>query len=66
MLDVGDRLADGDVLDPGETDDVARGGLVDLDALEPVEGEELGDLRVVERAVQLADGDRVADLDACR
>ena len=33
ILDVGDRFADRDVLDAGETDDVAGGGFVDVDAL---------------------------------
>ena len=31
VLDVGDRLADGDVLDAGEADDVAGGRLGDVD-----------------------------------
>ena len=31
---------------PGEADDVAGGGLLDLDPLQAVEGEQLGDLRV--------------------
>ena len=44
MLDVGNRLADGDVLDAGEADDVAGGRLLDVDALQAVEGVELGDL----------------------
>ena len=50
VLDVGDRLADGDVLDAGEADDVAGGGLGDLDALQAFEREELGDLRLLHAA----------------
>ena len=61
MLDIGNRLADRDVLDAGEADDVAGGRLVDVDPLEPLEGEELGDLRLLKRAVELAHGHRVAD-----
>ena len=58
MLDIGNGLADRDVLDAGEADDVAGGCLVDVDPLEPFEGEELGDLRLLKRAVELADRDR--------
>ena len=50
VLGIGDRLADGDVLDAGEADDVAGGGLLDLDALQAVEGEQLGDLRLLRRS----------------
>ena len=64
MLDVGDRLADRDVLDAGEADDVAGGGFADVDALQPVEREQLGDLGRLNGAVQLAHGDGVADLHA--
>ena len=58
---VGDGLADGDVLDAGEADDVAGGGLGDLDALEALEGIELRDARLQRRAVQLEHDDRIAD-----
>ena len=51
MLGIGDGLADVDVLDAGQADDVAGRRLVDLDPLQPVEGEELGDLGVLRRAV---------------
>ena len=44
MLGVGDRLADRDVLDAREADDVAGGRLLDVDALQPVEGVQLRDL----------------------
>ena len=64
MLHVGDRLADGDVLDAGQADDVARRGFLDVDALQAVEGVELGDLRVLDGGVELDDGDGVADLHA--
>ena len=63
VLDVGDRLADGDVLDAGQADDVAGRRVGDVDAAQAFEGEELGDLRLLDAAVELADGDRVADLD---
>ena len=49
VLDVGNRLADGDVLDAGQADDVAGGGVGDVDAAQPFEREELGDLRFVNR-----------------
>ena len=39
---VGDRLADRDVLDAREADDVAGRGLGDLDAFQPLEREQLG------------------------
>ena len=57
-------LADRDVLDARKADDVAGRRVVDVDAPEPVEGEELRDFRVVERSIELADGDRVADFHA--
>ena len=64
MLGVGDGLADGDVLDAGEADDVAGSGLLDFDPLQAVEGVELGHLRFVDQVVELADDDRIANLDA--
>ncbi len=64
MLHVGDRLADRDVLDAGEADDVAGGGFLDVDALQAVERIELRHLRMLHRVVELADGDRIADLHA--
>ncbi len=48
----------------GEADDVSRRGLFDVDALQTVEREQLGDLRVVEAAIQFAHGDGIADLDS--
>ena len=64
MLHVGDRLADRDVLDAGQADDVARRGLLDVDALQAVEGIELGDLGVLNRRIELDHRDGVADLHA--
>ena len=49
---VGDGVADVDVVEARERDDVARPGLVDLDALQPLERVEVGDrARVDQRAV---------------
>ena len=62
MLDVRDRFADRDVFDAGKTDDVARRRFVDIDALQPFEGEQLGDARFLRRAVQFAHRDGVANL----
>ena len=64
VLHVGDRLANRDVLDAREADDVACGGLLDVHALQPVEGVELRHLRVLNVRVQLAHRHRVADLHA--
>ena len=61
MLHVGDGLSDRDVFDSRKTDDVSGERVVDVDAPEPLEGEELRDFRVVERSIELANGDRVAD-----
>ena len=58
MLGIGDRLADGDVRDAGEADDVAGGRLGDLDALQPLEREQLGDAGLLRRAVELEHDDR--------
>ena len=41
LLDVGDRLADGDVLDARQTNNVAGGRFLDLDPLQSVEGVQL-------------------------
>ena len=59
MLGIGDRLADGDVLDAGEADDVARRRPRNLDALQPLEGEQLGHARLLHRSVELEHDDRV-------
>ena len=63
VLDVGDRLADRDVLDAGQADDVAGGGLLNVDALQAVEGIELGDLRLLDvprRACTTATGSPIS------
>ena len=60
---VGDGFADGDVLDAGEADDVAGGGVGDVDAAQALEGEELRHLRLLHPAVELADRNRIADFD---
>ncbi len=62
VLGVGDGLADRDVRDPRQADDVAGGGVLDFDALEPVEGEELRDLRLLDAIVELEHRDGVAKL----
>ena len=60
VLGVGQRLADHDVGDAGDRDDVAgAGGLAGL-ALEALGDEELGDLDVLDRAVALHPGDVLA------
>src|SRR4029077_4581600 len=64
LLDVGNRLADGDVLNPRQTDDVAGGRVGDVHALQSVEGVQLGDLGRQDGAVQLAHRHGVADLHA--
>ena len=68
ILGVGDRLADRDVLDAGQADDVAGRGLTSIiDALQALEREQLGDLGAsAMEPSSLQTRDRVADLDACR
>ncbi len=61
-LDFGDGLADGDVGNARETDDVAGRRVVDVDALQPVERIQLRDLRFARLGRRRADGDLVADL----
>ena len=63
LLGVGNRLADVDVLDAGEADDVARGRGGRLDTLQSLERVQLRHGRSADGAVELADGNRVADLD---
>ena len=65
-LGVRDRLADHDVLDAGEADDVAGCGRLDVDPPQAVEREQFCDLRAMNVAVELADGNRVAHSDARR
>ncbi len=63
VLERAEALADGDAGDAGDGDDVADGGLVGVFALEAVEGEELGDLDGLERAVDLGQVDGLAGLE---
>ena len=63
VLGIGDRLADGDVVDAGDADDVARAGALDVDALEAFKREQLGDLGVLVHALELEHSDRIADAD---
>src|SRR3712207_202596 len=57
---VGQRLADVDLGDAGDGDDLARAGAVDRDALERLRAEQLGEPDVLDGAVLLAPGDRLA------
>ena len=61
ILRIGDGFADGDVFDPGQTDDVAGRRLLDVDASQPLEREQLGHLGRLHLAVELADRDLIAD-----
>ena len=63
VLGIRDRLADGDVVDAGHADDVARAGALDVDALEAFEREQLRDLGVLVHAVELEHRDLIADAD---
>ena len=62
MFGIGNRLADHDVLDAGQADDVARGCFRHVHALEALEREQLRDAGRLDAAVQLADANRIADL----
>ena len=57
ILGFGDGLADGDAFHAGDGDDVAQFGFRDVGALEAGEGKQLRDLRLVQRAIELGDGD---------
>ena len=59
----GDGLADGDAFHAGDGQDVARPADGFIDALQPFERIELGDLGVVHGAVALGDGHVVAVLE---
>ena len=63
MLRVGDCLANGDVTESGQADDVTSGGSVGIHPLEPVEHIQLGDSGALDVAVELGDGHLVSDLD---
>ena len=60
ILDAGHRIADGDALHAGDRQNVARTAHRFVHALQPFKRIQLGDLRVVERAVDLRDGNLVA------
>ena len=64
IFGVGDGLADGDAFDAGDGDDVAQRGFRDVGSLEAGEGKQLGDLGLVQRSVQLGDGDVFASVHA--
>ncbi len=63
VLRVGEGLADGDVLEARDRDDVAGTGALGRDALERLGDEELGDLGVLDRAVDAAPRDALAALE---
>ena len=58
IVEVGDRLADRDLGQAGDGDDLARAGLVGGDAVERLGHVELGDSRGLDRPVGAAPGDR--------
>ena len=60
---VGQGLADRDVLEAGDRDDVAGPGALGRDAIEGLGDEELGDLGVLDRAVQPAPRHALAALE---
>ena len=62
VFDAGQGLADGDAFDAGDSDDVADLGLRGLGALQAGEGEELGDLDLLQRQVAAGEHDFVADM----
>ena len=59
-LGAGDGLADGDAFDAGDGQNVARAADGFVHALQAFERVQLGDLGLVDRAVELGDGDFVA------
>ena len=60
IFESGDGFADLDAFDAGDGDDVTGNDGVGFIAFEAAEGEELGDVRGVQRAVELADADFLA------
>jgi len=56
VLHLRDGLADVDALHAGDSDDVAQLSLLDVHALQAVEGKQLGDLDFLERSIELGDG----------
>ena len=63
MLDVRDGFANRDVFDAGEADDIPGGRLGDVDTAKALEGKQLRDSCLLDAAIELADRDRIADLD---
>ena len=63
---VAHRLADLDALDARDGHEVARAGLGDLDALQPLVAVEHGDLGGLDGAVAVDHGHPVVLADACR
>ena len=57
IFGVGDGFADGDAFHAGDRHDVSQRGFGDVHALQAGEREQLGDLRLVQRAVELGDAD---------
>ena len=45
VFGVGDRFADGDALNPGDSDDISQRSFGDVGALQAGEGKQLRDLR---------------------
>ena len=64
VVGVGERLADGDLLDARDGDDVTGAGLLGGEAVEGLRLQQLGDAHVRVRAVVTHPGDRLALLDA--
>ncbi len=66
VVGIGERLADRHVGEPGDRHDLARAGLVGVDAFERLGEVQLGDLDRLDRAVGAAPRDRRAACAACR
>ena len=64
LLAIGQRLADVDILEATEADDVAGAGVLGLDLLQAGVGEKRGDIRAFAAAVAMNANDGVADRDA--
>src|SRR6185437_1909467 len=60
VLEIDDGFPDGDAADTGNGDDVADYRFGNIGALEPFEGEELGDLGFLQRSIALGDVDLIA------
>ncbi len=60
IFGAGDGLADGDAGDSRDRNDVAQFGFRNVDALQPVEGKQLGDPHFLQGAVELGNADILA------